>query len=114
VAPRALRELRVAAAPVDADRADPALPPGPGQRAGIDAAAAGRQPGRRPAVLHVASGPRALAGPPRALQRLRRALVRRHLPAAVRLPRRLRGAAYLPAGRLGADGAAAGPAAPGQ
>ena len=104
----------LAAAHLDADRADPALPAGPGQRARVDAAAAGQQPVRRPAVLRVASGPRALAEPLRALQRLRRALVRRHLPAAVRLPRRLRGAAHLPAGRLGADAAAAGPAPPGQ
>src|SRR5439155_948618 len=58
------------------------------------------------------SGPGALAEPPPALQRLRRALLRPHLPAAVRLPRRLRGAAYLPAARLGADAAATAPAPP--
>ena len=63
VRPRRLAEVGVAAAHLDAGRADLALPAGSGQRAGIDAAAAGRQPGRRPAVLHVASGPRALAEP---------------------------------------------------
>ena len=109
-----LAEVGVAAAHLDADRADPAVPAGPGQRARVDPAAAGQQRPRRPAVLHVAPGPGALAEPPRAVQRLRRALVRRHLPAAVRLARRLRGAAYLPAGRLGADPSAAGPAPPDQ
>ena len=46
-----------------------------------------------------------------AVQRVRRALVRRHLPAAVRLAGRLRAAADVPAGRVGPAAAAAGAAA---
>ena len=74
----------------------------------------GHGPGRRAAVLHVAPGTRAAAEPPRVVQRLRRALVRRHLPAAVRLPGGLRGAPDVPAGRLGPDAPAAGAAPPDQ
>src|SRR5208282_3405468 len=51
------------AAHLDADRLGPAVPAGPGQRARVDAAAAGHQPGRRAAVRHVPSGPGALAEP---------------------------------------------------
>ena len=72
----------------------------------------GTRPRRRAAVLRVAPGARAVAEPPRAVQRLRRALVRRHLPAAVRLAGGVRGAPDVPAGRLGPDPAAAGAAPP--
>ena len=108
-----LAALGVAAAHLHADRADPAVP----ARARLDprfgAAAAGDRPRRGAAVLHLASRSRALAEPPRAVQRVRRALVRGDLPAALRLAGRVRGAADLPARRLGKDAAAARTAEPG-
>ena len=73
----------------------------------------GSRPGRGAAVLRLASRPRALAEPPRAVQRVRRALVRGDLPAALRVAGRVRGAADLPARRRGADAAAARAAEPG-
>src|SRR6185437_11996722 len=93
-----LAALGVAAADLDAYRPDPAVPAGGSQRARVAAAAAGHRPGRRPAVLHLASGPGPVAGPAVPVQRVRRSLVRRDLPAAVSLAGGLRGSAHVPAG----------------
>ena len=80
------------------------------QRARVGAAAAGHRPAGGAAVLRRAPVAGAAAGPAVAVQRVRRALVRRDLPAAVRLARGLRDPAHVPAGRLGAAAAAAGTA----
>ena len=107
---RRLAALDLASAHLDADRADPAVPAGHRQRAGIGAAAGGHRPLGGQPVLHLASG----AGPDPeqavAVQRVRGALVRGHLPAAVPVAGRLRAAPDLQAGRLGP--AAAAPRAP--
>src|SRR5262249_29355501 len=79
----------------------------------ISAAAAGLGPGRGAAVLRLSSDARAVAEPLRAVQRVRRAVVRGGLPAAVHLPRRLRCAAHVPAAGRGPDAAAARAAEPG-
>ena len=73
----------------------------------------GTDPRRGAAVLHLAPRPGALAEPPGAVQRVRRALVRGDLPAAVRVAGRLRRAADVQAGGLGPDAAAARAAEPG-
>ncbi len=73
----------------------------------------GSRPGVGDAVLHVAPGPGAVAEPPRAVQRVRRALVRGDLHPALRLAGRVRRAADVQAGRIGADAAAAGAEEPG-
>ncbi len=102
----------MAPAHLDAHRADPAVPAGTRQRAGLGAAAAGHQPAGGAAVLRRAPGAGPLAGQVLAVQRVRRALVRGHLPAAVPLPGRVRGAADVPAVRRRPAAAAPGPAQP--
>ena len=87
-----LAALGLAPADLDAHRADPAVPAGRGQRAGVAAAAAGHRPGGGAAVLRLASRAGPVAGPAVPVQRVRGALVRGHLPAAVPLAGRLRGA----------------------
>ena len=62
-------------------------------------------------VSHPGAGP--VAGPAVPVQRVRGALVRRHLPAAVPVAGRLRGAPGAPAGPLGPGAAAARAAQPG-
>ena len=108
-----LGALGVAAAHLHADRAHPALPARARLDPRLDPAAAGQRPGVGDAVLHVAPGARAVAEPPRAVQRVRRALVRGDLHPALRLAGRVRRAADVQAGRLGADAAAAGAEEPG-
>ena len=108
-----LGALGVAAAHLHADRAHPALPARARLGARLHPAAGGRRPGVGDAVLHVAPGPRAVAEPPRAVQRVRRALVRGDLHPALRLAGRVRRAADVQAGRLGQDAAAAGAEEPG-
>src|SRR5215472_17854413 len=103
----------MAAAHLDADRAGAAVPPRARFGARVGAATAGRGPGRGAAVLRLPSGARAVAGPLRAVQRVRRAVVRGDLPAAVHLPRRMRGAAHVPAAGCRPDAAAARAAEPG-
>src|SRR5271165_1996367 len=85
-----LAPLGLAAAHLHAYRARAALPARARLHTGVRAAAGGLRPGRGPAVLRVARRARALAGPPRAVQRVRRALVRGDLPAAVHLAGRVR------------------------
>ncbi len=111
--PRRLAALGLAAADVHAHRADPAVPAGAGERARVGTAAGGHRPGGRHPVLRSASRAGAVPEPTVAVQRFRGALVRRHLPAAVRVPRRLRAAARVPVGSLGPAAAAAGAAEPG-
>ncbi len=108
-----LAALGLAAADLDADRADPAVPAGRRQRARIGAAAGGHRPGGGHPVLHRPPGAGPDPEPAVAVQRVRRALVRGHLPAAVPVPGGLRAAPDLPAGRVGPAAAAAGAAAPG-
>ena len=98
VRPGRLGALGLASADLDAHRTGAAVPAGRGQRPRFAAAAAGHRPGGGAAVLRLASGAGALASPAIPVQRVRGALVRRDLPAAVRLPGRLRGAAQCPAG----------------
>src|SRR5439155_17462078 len=76
------------------------------------AAAAGDRPAGGAAVLRRPPRPGAAAGPAVAVQRLRVAVVRRHLPAAVRLARAVRDPAHVPPGRLGAAAAAPGACQP--
>ncbi len=113
VRPHRLAAVGLAAAHLDAHRADPAVPARPGQRARVGAAAGGHRPGRRSPSTTRAPGAGADPDQAVAVQRLRRALVRGHLPAAVPLPGRLRAAAHVPAGRLGPAAAAARAAQPG-
>ncbi len=111
--PHRVGPLGLAPAHLDAHRAGAAVPAGRGQRAGVAPAAAGNRPGRRAAVLHLAPGAGALAGPAVAVQRVRGALVRGDLPAAVPVPGGLRDTPRRQAGPLGPDPAAARPAEPG-
>src|SRR5215471_657806 len=105
-------QVVLAPAHLDAHRADPAFPARTGQRAGVGAAAAGHRPTGGTAVLRRAPCAGPLAGQVLAVQRVRCALVRGDLPAAVPLPRRVRGPADVPAGLRGAPAAATGPAEP--
>src|SRR5690349_24780354 len=107
-----MAEVALASGHLDADRPDSAFPAGAGQRARVGAAAAGHQPAGRAAVLRRAPGAGAVAGPVLAVQCLRRALVRGHLPAAFPVPRRVRDPADVPPGRRRAAATAPGPAEP--
>ena len=82
--PPGLAALGLAPADLHAHGAHPAVPARARQRAGVGAAAAGRRPAGVQ-QYYLASGARAVAEPARAVQRVRRALVRGDLPAAVPL-----------------------------
>src|SRR5215472_11307854 len=111
--PAGLAAVGMAAAHLDADRTGAAFPARARVGARVGAAAAGLGPGRGAAVLRLSSGARAVAEPLRAVQRVRRALVRGGLPAAVHLPHRMRGAAHVPAAGQRPDAAATRAAEPG-
>ncbi len=102
--------MGVAPAHLDAHRADPAVPAGGRERPRVTAAAGRDQPGGGVAVLRRAPEPGPHPGAALAVQRVRRALVRRDLPAAVPVPGRLRAAADAAPGRFRAPAAAAGAA----
>src|SRR6266566_5978170 len=108
-----LGAVGLAPADLHADRAGAPVPARAGQRARVGAAAAGDRPAGGAAVLRRSPVAGAPAGPAVAVQRLRVALVRRDLPAAVRLARGVRDPSHVPAGRLGAAAAAAGTGQPG-
>src|SRR4029077_11668290 len=102
-----LGAVGLAPADLHADRAGAAVPAGGGERARVDAAAGRDRPAGGAAVLRGSPLAGAATGPAVAVQRLRRALVRRDLPAAVRLARGLRDPAP---SRPGGGGATAAPA----
>ena len=101
---------RLARAHVDAHRAGAAVPARPRRAARRAAAAALAEPAPRRPVLRRPPLARPAARPARLLRRLRRALVRRRLPAADDLAGRLRAAARART-RAGAAGRAGGGAA---
>ncbi len=107
---RPLAALGLAAADLDAHRAGAAVPARAGQHSRLGAAAGGHRPGGGQPVLHGASRAGPGAGQVLAVQRVRSALVRGDLPAAVRLAGRLRAAPDVPPGRVGPAAAAAGAA----
>ena len=99
---------------VDAHRAGAAVPAGGREHTGVAAAAGGDQPRRGVAVLRLAPAAGQHPGPPFAVQRVRRAVVRRDLPAAVRVAAGVRAAPDAAAGGVRAAAAAEGAAPPGQ
>ena len=102
--------MGVAVTDVDAHGAGVVAPTSGGERAGFGIPAGGGQPGRGGAVLQGAPVSGSGAERARVLQRVRRALVRGGLPAAVRPAGELRAAPVRPAGAFGAGAAAAGAA----
>ena len=106
-----LAAVGLAAPDVDADRAGAAVPARGREHTGIAAAAGGDQPGGGGAVLHLAPAAGQHPGPPFPVQRVRRAVVRRDLPAAVRVAAGVRAAPDAAPGGVRAAAAAEGAAA---